>query len=134
MITELPKESVNKLVLSINNKYDVNISEDIISFFQDFQSKLAIDYGFANKEEVRLYNLASFKYSDAKVDSKMIFNRLLVKYNGDRDAAMAEFKELGKEININKRNARIANKTNKLDTQINKPVLLVSLDKKFVVH
>lgn len=106
MITRLDIATKDLIKSDVKKKFNVDIDSDVIDFFQNLQSKVAVEEGFANKDTVRFFNLAVFKYNPRKVDSKNTMKRLRAKHNGDHAAAVKEFKEIGKGINIESKIAR----------------------------
>ena len=117
MITKLPNDI--KLIIreNVSEKFGVDVDDDLIDFLQNFQTKVAVEEGFAHKKTVRLYNLAVFKYNEKKVDSRKTMDRLLVKYDGDYKKAIKEFRKLGKAKNISDRKER----KEELESRIVKP-------------
>jgi hypothetical protein len=95
MITKIPNEVKVDIIKGVKRKYDIDIEDDVIDFLQSFQSKVAVDKGFAIKKTVRFFNLAVFKYNEKKLDSRNTMKRLLVKHDGNVDVALKEFRELG---------------------------------------
>lgn len=108
MITKLSSDTKLIIKENVSEKFNTDIDDDVIDFLQDFQTKIAVSEGFAKKQDVRLFNLAVFKYNEKKVDSKNTMNRLLVKYDGDYKKAIKEFRKLGKDVNIKNRKERKA--------------------------
>ena len=114
MITKIPDNVKQSIINGVKDKFNTNIDTDIIEFLQDFQSKCAVEEGFAKKETVRFFNLAVFKYSERKIDGKNIMSRLLAKHNGDRKLAKEEFKELNEEFGIRNKKEKQEMKANKV--------------------
>ena len=114
MITKLPTEVKSDIRRNIRNKFNVVIDDDIIDFMQDFQSKMAVEEGFAKKEDVRFFNLAVFSFNPKKVDSRNTMKRLLNKHGGDAKKALKEFRQLGKIISIEEEKAKAYEKANRV--------------------
>ena len=106
MITKLPNDTKLIIKENVSEKFGVDIDDDIIDFLQNFQTKVAVEEGFANRNTVRLYNLAVFQYNEKKLDSSNTMDRLLVKHDGDYKKAIKEFRKLGKDVKINDRKKR----------------------------
>ena len=114
MITKLPDNIKSSIKDNIKSKFNVDIDDDIIDFMQDFQSKIAVEEGFANKENVRFFNLAVFKFNPKKVDSRNTMKRLLNKHGGDAKIALKEFRQLGKIISIEEEKQKAYDKANRV--------------------
>lgn len=114
MLSKIPNEIQNEIIAKVEKKFNAVIEEDIIDFLQDFQSKIAVEEGFAKEETVRLYGLAVFKFNPKKVDSRSTMKRLLAKHKGDSNKALDEFKELGKLINIKEKTEKAEAKKRKV--------------------
>ena len=114
MLSKIPDNIKQGIIDDIKDKFHADIEEDLIDFLINFQSKIAVDEGFAKKETVRLYNLAVFRYNPKKLDSKNTMVRLLAKHDGDNKAALKEFRKLGKELNLEERRKKKEAKKNKV--------------------
>jgi hypothetical protein len=119
MITPLFNDVKSIIISDVHSIFNTIIEDDIIDFIQDFQSRIAVEEGFAKNETVRFYNLAVFQYNPKKIDSKTTMVRLLHKYNGDKQKAFAEFKQLGKDININNKLKKKYNREHKVVKLLN---------------
>ena len=114
MITKITHKTKDEIITNVRKKFNVDIEEDIIDFLQDFQSKIFVEKGFANKKTVRFFNLAVFKYNEKRVDSKITMSRLLNKHNGDSKKALKEFRQLGKVIAIEEEEKKKEEKENRV--------------------
>lgn len=122
MQTILPNDLKLNIIDEVKRLFNTSIEDDIIDFVQDFQSRVAVEEGFAKKDTVRFYNLAVFMYNPKKVDSKDCMIRLLKKHNGNRELALKEFKELGKIINLDRKALKKYKKENKVSRVTNHAV------------
>ncbi len=114
MISKISDTVKSDIRVNVKDKFNVEIEDDIIDFLQDFQSKIAVEEGFAKQDTVRLYNLAVFSYNPKKLDSRNTMNRLLVKHGGDAKVALKEFRKLGKIISIEAEKKKAYEKANKV--------------------
>lgn len=109
MLTPIPSNVKADIVTGVKDKFNTDIEEDIIDFLLDFQFKVFVDEGFAKSETVKYNYIGSFKYDTKRVDSKATMKRLLNKHGDNYDAAITEFRALGKSIAIQlKEDRRIA--------------------------
>jgi len=133
MSTPIPDNVKDKISAGVRDNFGIDISEDLIDFIKDFQSKVIVEEGFQKLKTVRLYKLAVFHYNPSKADSKNTMRRLLVKHNNDYTKAITEFKEMGKIIN----EARVAKKKEERANRrpvIKRSTFIKSVNGKFTVR